>query len=333
MGCDRSLPLVGVETVTLRALTRADAPGLTRLLAEIEAVDRTGENFSEADIADELADSSTDLARDTLAAAGPDGELVGWTAVRGSPAVVDVDRVWLEGGVLPSRRGEGLGRRLLEWAERRGTEMHRERHPDVPGQVFARVPATVPSLEALVRAAGYEPLRYWYGMKRDLTTPLPAVPAVPAGLRLAPWSEGLDEALRRAHGEVFADHWGSTPPDEQRWGHWYTGSRAFQPALSRLVLDGDRIAAYLLGYFWAADAGATGVREAYFGQVGTLRPYRRRGLGALLVAWSLAAARDEGYAHAALTVDSGNPTGALGLYERAGFTVDHKSVAWAKTVG
>src|SRR5512133_3166340 len=97
----------------------ADAPALTRLLAEIEAVDATGEHFSEDDVADELADSSVNLARDTLTAVGADGCLLGWTVVRSSPNVTDLDRVWLEGGVLPARRGEGLGRRLLEWAERR----------------------------------------------------------------------------------------------------------------------------------------------------------------------------------------------------------------------
>jgi mycothiol synthase len=249
-----------VETVLLRALTRADAPGLTTLLAGIEAVDATGEHFDEDDVADELADASVDLARDTLTVVGPDGSLLGWTAVRASSTVTDVDRVWLEGGVLPSRRGEGLGRRLLEWAERRGRELHAARHPELAGELFVRVPASVPSQEALVRAAGYEPARYWYGMKRELSSPLAPIPAVPAGLRVVPWSAELDEALRRAHGEAFADHWGSTPPDEQRWTQWYTGSRGFQPELSRLVLDGDRIAAYLLSYFYPADADATGVR-------------------------------------------------------------------------
>jgi mycothiol synthase len=322
-----------VETVTLRALTRADAPALTRLLAAMEAVDKTGEHFDEDDIADEMADAALDLDRDTLTAVGPDGALLGWTAVRFSPNVTDVDRIWLEGGVLPARRGEGIGRRLLGWAERRGTELHLARHPALPGELFVRVPATVPAQEALVRAAGYQPVRYWYDMKRDLSAPLPPIPAVPDGLRVVPWSASLDEDLRRAHGEAFADHWGSTAPDQQRWNQWYTGSRGFQPELSRVVLDGDRIAAYLLSYFYSADAEATGVREAYIGQVGTLRPWRRRGLGSLLLATGLAAARDGGYAQATLTVDSSNPTGALGLYERAGFVVHHEAVTWAKPVG
>jgi mycothiol synthase len=322
-----------VETVTLRALTPADVPALTGLLAAMEEVDKTGEHFDEDDIADELADPAIDLDRDTLAVLDADGALVAWTAVRAWTNVTDSARVWLEGGVLPSRRGQGLGRRVLEWGEARGAALHRERHPELPGEMLVRVPATVPSQEALVRAAGYQSVRYWYGMKRDLSSPLPPVPAVPAGLRVVPWSEELDGALRRAHGEAFADHWGSTPPDEQRWTQWYTGSRGFQPELSRLVLDGDRIAAYLLSYFYSAEAEATGVREAYIGQLGTLRPWRRRGLGGLLLATGLAAARDGGYARASLTVDSSNPTGALALYQRAGFVLDDRSVTWTKPVG
>jgi mycothiol synthase len=324
--------VVAMETVTLRALTQADVPALTRLLAGIEAVDRTGENFSEEDVADDLGVETLDLPRDTIAAVDPDGTLVAWAAVHSSTIATDEDRVHLDGGVLPSRRGEGLGRRMLEWAQQRGAELHRQRHPDLPGTVSCRVPDSNPSLERLARAAGFEPVRWWYEMKRDLAEPLPPIAAVPAGLRVVPWSEALDEPLRHAHGEAFADHWGSTPPDPQRWGHWYTGSRAFQPSLSRLVLDGDEIAAYLLGYFWAADADATGVREAYIGQVGTRRQWRRRGLGGLLLATALATARSEGYAKATLFVDSSNPTGANSLYERAGFAVEHRVVTWAKPV-
>jgi mycothiol synthase len=321
-----------VDTLTLRALTLDDAAALTELLARNELVDHTGENYSEADIAEELADSSVDLARDTLAAVAPDGSFVGWAGVRSAATVRDVDRVFIEGGVLPSRRGEGIGRRLLEWAERRGAELHRERHPSVPGELNVGVATTIPSLQALVRARGYQPVRWWYGMKRDLVE-LPAVPAVPAGLTLVPYDAARDDALRLAHTEAFADHWGSVPPDEQRWAHWFTGSHAFRPGISWLVLDGEEIAAYLLAYFWEADAEATGVREAYIGQVGTRRPWRRRGLGELLLTTALEGFAMEGYERASLTVDTGNPTGALGLYERVGFAVDHETVTWSKPVG
>jgi ribosomal protein S18 acetylase RimI-like enzyme len=323
--------LFGVDTLTLRALTPADVPALAVLLAAIEAVDDTGENYSADDIAEELADSTLDLGRDTLGAVGPDGAFVGWAMVHGTATVRDVHRIRLEGGVLPARRGEGIGRRLLEWSAARGSELHRERHPDRPGALDVTGSSTVPSREALALAAGFSAVRWWYGMNRDLLAP-PPVPPVPAGLRLVPYEADLDGALRLAHGEAFADHWGSVPPDEQRWAQWITGSRAFRPALSWLVLDGPAIAAYLLAYFFEADAAATGVREGYIGQIGTLAAYRRRGLGALLLANVLHRFRDEGYERAALDVDSGNPTGALGVYERAGFEISRRSVTWSRPV-
>lgn len=321
-----------METLTLRPLTLDDAPALTALLAANELVDHTGENYSEADIADELADSTVDLARDTLGAVAPDGSFAGYISVRSAANVRDVDRVFVDGGVLPARRGEGIGRRLLEWAEQRGAALHQERHPSAPGELDVGVGAGIPSLQRLVRARGFQPVRWWYGMKRSLDV-LPPVPAAPPGLRLVPYDPACDETLRLVHGETFADHWGSVPPDPQRWAHWFTGSHAFRPGISWMVLDGSEVAAYLLAYFWEADATVTGKQEAYIGQIGTRAPWRRRGLGELMLASALAGFAAAGYDQASLTVDTGNPTGALGLYERVGFSVDHETVTWSKPLG
>lgn len=319
--------------LTWRALTPADAGAVARLFAAAEAVDDTGENYDEADIAEELADPSLDLARDTLAAVAPDGGIVAYGGLLAAPAVRDVDRIHADGAVLPAARRHGLGRRLLEWSESRAAELHRERHPDTPGAVVVSVPATVPSKEALARAAGYTARRWWYEMRRELDRPLPEVPPVPAGLALVPYEPRRDEQLRLAHGEAFAGHWGSTPPDAQRWRHRYTGASSFRPQVSRLVLDGDEIAAYLIAYHWAADEAATGVKDAYIGQLGVRPAWRRRGLGSLLLAEALAGFATAGYGRSSLNVDTGNETGALGLYERAGFAVAHRSVTWEKELG
>ena len=61
--------------------------------------------------------------------------------------------------------------------------------------------------------------------------------------------------------------------------------------------------------------------EPYGGYVETLavrRPWRRRGLGRLLLLTAFAALRERGYAEAVLGVDSDNETGAVGLYEGLG---------------
>lgn len=321
------------ETLTWRTLTAEDAPALTRFYAAVEAVDDTGEHYSEQDVRDELTDESLDLDRDTLAALTADGEFVGWAGVSSTVEVRELDRVFADGMVLPAARGRGVGRRLLEWSERRAAELHRERHPDLPGAVCVSVHENIPTKQALVRAAGFEATRWWHTMARDLDGELPPIPDIPPGLQLVPYTPERDEAVRQAHREAFAGHWGSTPPDEQRWAHWYTGAQTFRADVSHLVLDGDEVAAYCLAYFWEADAAATGVRDAYIGQIGVRPAWRQRGLGSLLLAAALRSYAAAGYGRSSLTVDSDNATGALGLYERAGYEVKDTRVTWSKLLG
>jgi mycothiol synthase len=323
---------VETGTLTWRTLTVEDAPALTRTWAAVEAVDRTGEHFSEENLREALEDESIDLGRNSLAAFAPDGEAVAFAWLQGPAEVGDLDKIDVEGAVLPAARANGLGRRLLDWAEERAASLHRERHPDTPGAVCVVVHEHNPSKQALVRAAGYEATRWAYTMSRTLNEPLPDVLPTPRGLALTPYAAERDEAVRQAHREAFADDWGASPPDEQSWSRWYTGNQMFRPELSWLVQDGDQVAAYLLSYFWEADTAATRVREAYVGQLGVRPALRRRGLGGLLLATALSSYRSAGYDRSALSVDTANATGALGLYERAGFTVRDTWVTWTKSL-
>jgi len=323
---------VGHGTLTWRALGAADAPALVRAYAAVEAVDETGEHLSEQDVRDVLEDASLDLGRDTLAAVAPDGEVVALARVHGPGEVGDVDRVTVDGAVVPAARAGGLGRRLLEWGEGRAAELHRERHPDARGQVCVLVHDGNPGKEALVRAAGYEPGRWEHTMTRTLEGVLPEVPHTPPGLTVAPYQAERDEDVRQAHREAFAEHAGANPPDERTWAQWYVGMRAFRPEVSWLGLDGDDVAGYLLSYFWEADAAASGVREAFIGQIGVRPPWRRRGLGGLLLATALRSYRDAGYERSALGVDTADARDALRLYERAGYAVSDTWVTWMKAL-
>jgi mycothiol synthase len=322
----------GVEngTLTWRALTLEDVPALTRAYAAAEAVDRTDEHFSEQDVRDELGGASIDLRRDSLAALAPDGEVVAFAWVHGSVELHDLDRIDAEGAVVPAARRRGLGRRLLQWAEERAASLHGERHPDSPGAVCVDVHESNPGKRALVQAAGYEATRWWYRMVHDLDHRPPDVPPIPPGLTLAPYTADRDEAVRQAHREAFAGHWGAAPPDEQQWRQRHTGAQSFRPDVSWLVLEGDEVVAYLLTSFWEADAAASGVREAFVGLLGVRPAWRRRGLGALLLATALESYGPAGYDRSLLTVDTGNATGALRLYERAGYTLKDTSVVWTK---
>jgi ribosomal protein S18 acetylase RimI-like enzyme len=119
------------------------------------------------------------------------------------------------------------------------------------------------------------------------------------------------------------------------WQHFVTEARSFRPDQSFVVspIGSDDIVAYLQSAEFDADGAATGRREAYVGKVGTLRGHRGKGLATALLGHALHAYRDAGYDQAGLDVDSENPTGALGVYRRAGFAVEFRWTTYAVTVG
>ncbi len=84
----------------------------------------------------------------------------------------------------------------------------------------------------------------------------------------------------------------------------------------------------LLTYSWDADTEATGVRDAHFMTIGTRRAYRKRGVASALISHALRSAQDDGFDRASIEVDADSPTGANGLYERAGFTVTRTEVRY-----
>ena len=80
-----------------------------------------------------------------------------------------------------------------------------------------------------------------------------------------------------------------------------------------------------------ADTRATGVRQAHLGQLGVLRPARGRGIASAAIVAALRAGTAAGCDTAGLQVDTENPTGAFGLYQRLGFTPVRTRVQWACT--
>lgn len=309
-----------------------DAAEYAALLTAVEEVDDMHENYSTEDVAEELGDPSRDLARDTWAIR-QEGTLIAAGGVIGSSAVWDVHTVHVIGAVHPRHRRRGIGSLLLSAQLERAAGLHGERHPSVPGQLSVGVADHVQGAVALVRKAGLEPTRRFHDMERDLHAegPEPTDPAAP--LRVVDWDPARDDEVRQAHNQAFRDHWGSTERDPAAWQQWFTGSRNFHGELSRLVLDDqDRLQAYLLGYFYDADQAATGLRDAYIGQLGTLPGARGRGAGTALLTHALAAYRTLGYDTASLGVDTENVTRALGLYERVGFRQTRGSTSWTRTV-
>ncbi|MFI9010442.1 GNAT family N-acetyltransferase [Actinosynnema sp. NPDC053489] len=313
--------------LTWRPLTREDARASADLLNAMEAVDRTGENYTEEDTLQELVDPYADLERGSLAAFA--GEvMVGYAKVRFRPVAAEVHRVFLDGGVHPDHRRRGVGTRLLRAGVEAARALHALHHPAAKLVVDVHKAEHVAGLAELVRAQGFTPVRHYRHLEHPLGDAIGDA-ALPDGLRVEPWSEPADEDFRRVRNLAFEDHWGATPMPPDHWRNKVV-NQTFQPAASFLVRDAAGTpVAVLVTMWWEADTAATGVRDARFMVVGTVREHRGRGIASGLVAHALRAVADQGYDRASASVDSAAPPGGSGLFERAGFTPTMRYVRWA----
>jgi ribosomal protein S18 acetylase RimI-like enzyme len=73
-----------------------------------------------------------------------------------------------------------------------------------------------------------------------------------------------------------------------------------------------------------------GSQRGWLDSVFTRRAWRRRGLARNLIVRSLHLLHERGMEAAVLGVDADNPSGALGLYEAAGFVVTERTTAWRR---
>ncbi|WP_410657617.1 GNAT family N-acetyltransferase [Amycolatopsis sp. lyj-112] len=319
-------------SLTWRPLTGEDAKASADLLNAIETVDEIGENYTEEDTLQELIDPYADLERASLAAF--DGDvMVGYMKIRHKPSAEEIHRVFLDGGVHPAHRRRGIGTALVEAGVAAAKVMHAKHHPAQRLVVDVHKSERIAGLAELVRSQGFEPVRYFQRMEHPLGDAVPGT-AIPDGLRVEPWSERNDEDFRSVRNSSFEDYWGSVQMPADLWKNKIT-NQTFKPESSFLLREeaGGAPVGMLVTLSWEADTEATGVRDAHFMAIGTLQDHRERGIAGALIGHALRAAAGQGYGRASLSVDSASPSGASGVFEKAGFTPKMRYVRWALEVG
>ncbi|MEV6548398.1 GNAT family N-acetyltransferase [Streptomyces sp. NPDC051597] len=312
-----------------RPMDKADVPAWLRLRADAERADRSGHHVDADDLAEELENPKLDLERDTLTL-WDGARLVAYALVHAPDGAVDAARFRGDAAVHPDWRRQGLGRHLVSWMDARARTRYAEGFAHLPGELLISGKSGDANLEALAASGGFTACRWWFEMTHPLNTGRPMTGGVPEGLRLVPFEPVWDEPTRLAHNDAFRDHWDFTAMDPTDWRTHVVGARSFRPALSRLLLDGDQVVAYLIAEEYEADTAADGTRDCHVGYLATRRSHRGRGAAPTLMAATLDAALTRGYDSASLTVDTANPSGALGLYERLGFTAHREYVTYAR---
>jgi mycothiol synthase len=236
----------------------------------------------------------------------------------------------LRGFVHPAWTRRGIGTQLLRWQEARARETAAQFTTDKPLFYGTWVDENRVGKRALLLKEGYGETRWFFDMRRDDLDQVD-VPPMPEGLEVRLVGTDRDSLwkLFSADAEAFQDHWGGFNFNEAVYDE-LVGDPNFNPALYVVAWDGDEIAGAVINALPLNENKTLGRRRGWLESVFVRRPWRRRGLAAALVARSLVVLRDVGMDHAMLGVDADNPTGALGVYKRAGFKVVKRSAAFRK---
>jgi mycothiol synthase len=311
-------------TATFRTYVPADAAAVAALANDLE-VHFGGPPLFSAHDAEEWIRRAGDPALGTRLAIGDDGMVVGYALV--SPPAAGGVEARANGAVHPGWRGRGIGRALMTWQSERIAEIYERTVPDAAWTVRVGALRGDTAAERLYRRFGFTPVRYWFGMEAPLTPGARGdVGEYPNGIR-AETAVGVDPAaLHQAHQESFAHYFGFEPQDLAQWRRRTLDSEMFRPDLSRIAYAGGEIAAFVLC------CDETTGDSVYVNLVGTRPAWRGRGLASALLADVLAAGRAAGRSSARLNVDASNPTGAVAIYERAGFGVVSEFVSYARTL-
>jgi|SRR5579859_475329 len=294
----------------IQAAARADALPVRHTAVELRARMRIPHSDARLDAADDMWVVS-------VRAAGVVAYADGWLTGAAGNRSYRTDCF-----VRPDYRGRGIGRALLTRQCQRALAIARRLSGSgAPETVMlaARAWQQQAAAVAVLEAKGLQRERAFLELARDLGRPL-AASATPPGVRLEPWVDRrADEAIWQAFDEAFADHWGYVGESFETFMR-RTAMGHIQGQHSLIAWAGGVVAGASLNDMETSPAGgATASQPAWIRQLFVRRAFRGRGLGRALVDGSLRQARQLGYGRIGLMVDADNATGALKLYQSAGF--------------
>jgi mycothiol synthase len=292
----------------VRPLEPDDAAGIADLVNEF---DRTYVEDPDTVDADEVSGwwLKIDRATDSRVYTDDDGTIAAvGTLNERNDQVLDLDAF-----VRPAYQGRGLGSAFLTWLE----EETRRR-----GCPFARTSALTADAAAvtLITGRGFDPLRHFYRMVIDLDGG-PPEPVWPEGYTVSTVAPGEEKTVHAVTQEAFADHWGHVYRDFDEWQEHRR--HYWDPSLVYLVRDGT-------GEAVAAEVNAVRFGAGWVDTIGTLKPWRGKGLGRALLLQAFGDLYRRGEHRIALAVDAGNETGATHLYESVGMRIAWQADVYEK---
>ena len=306
------------DTYVLRPVERRDLTAVAAVLIEAERDDGREVVLGEEFVRSEWGRAGFEPRVHAVAAVDRAGEIVGFAQAFGEePTIVEC---W--GVVHPDHRGRGVGGALLRAVEGRAAELLAG---DPGGRVRHAIEARDRAAAALLRARGFERVRHFWHMEKDVSGPVERA-MDPDSITIGPIRAPDDlPAIHAVLDEAFAEDWGYHPEPFERWVAEQAGEPGHDPALWAKASDGADVVGVLTATLWG-DRG-------WIGEVGVRRSHRGRGIASALLRRSFATFADRGVPRVLLNVDAENPTGATALYERAGMRVVKRWDLWERSLG
>ena len=303
----------------------ADAAELSRLFNAIAEAEGTPERMSQASMEHELSTYFDPLEERTIVARNSDEDIVGYATAYARPAEAEEIRASVNVYVAMDWRDRGLEEALAEWSIGAASDALDDA-PAVRRYVCTWLYKKQEEAAARFAKRGFAPVRHWWEMECSLVDPVEPRPATE--IQIVQWGELHDEPARLVYNEAFADHWGSTPMDEEIWAKQVISSPNFQRSMSFVALAEGSVVGYSACEEYPEDWEASGQRDAWVAGLGVVREWRKRGIATALLTRSMSAMRAGGAEAAMIGVDSDSPSGAQHLYSSVGFVTKTTGTTW-----
>jgi mycothiol synthase len=312
-----------LEHTTFRPAVESDVSAILALQDACFEADRTFRE-AESEILDRFDDPGIDPRRDSLIAVTVNGDVIAsvWSIVSTSAATMW--RAFGEIHVHPDHRTGSMLAFAQEWWEARSRQRLALIDDDLDKVLWMSVYEHETERIAFLEDRGYTITRYYDELIRDLSRPIAAHP-LPNDVTVVPAEEAGSGDDLVVHNAAFRDHWGSQPFTQERWDHFK--NEFYLPGSSWVAYDGDIPVGQIMCAMWPQDFEDRGFRHSWILSLGVIRSHRKIGLASALITLALEDFVANDMEYALLDVDSGNETGAYGLYESLGFVRDRRSVA------
>lgn len=170
-------------------------------------------------------------------------------------------------------------------------------------------------MAGVLTATGFGLLRRYYLLTRPLGDE--SYPELPDGVSIEVMRGPDDFAeWHAAHQDSFSKHFAFSPRPAEQWLAINLEADAADPDGRFLLRVDGRVAGFVV-----CNNDNAHENGGYVDLLGVRHDFQHRGLGELLLRWAFAYCAGRGFTDVDLSVDTGNESGALALYERVGFTV------------